>query len=234
MSTVSVNEQNKRLGVIGKKIGMSMIYSPEGKQIPVTLIEIDCLVTNKKNIDRDGYNAVQVGSGKVKNCKKPQLKEFEKNGVTPKRYLKEFRVSNNALVDLGTSIKADHFISGQYVDVQGTTIGRGFSGVMKRHNFRGLEASHGVSITHRSHGSTGMCQDPGKVFKGKKMAGQYGNTVVTMQNLKVIDIDVNNNLLIVKGAVPGHKNAVVYVSDAIKKPLKKSVPFPVKQDVVNS
>ena len=181
-------------------------------------------------VDRDGYTALQLGVGKakVKNVTKPMRGHFAKSKVEPARKLAEFRVSEDALVDVGAEIGADHFVAGQFVDVTGSTIGKGFAGGMKRHNVRGLEASHGVSVSHRSHGSTGQRQDPGKVFKGKKMAGHLGDARTTTQNLPVLATDPEKGLIFVKGSVPGADGGYVLVADAKKKPAPKDLPFPAK------
>ncbi|MDR2007486.1 MAG: 50S ribosomal protein L3 [Alphaproteobacteria bacterium] len=218
-----------RTGLITKKIGMSRIYDESGTFIPVTILEVsDCVVLSHKTQDKDGYNALQLGLGKakVKNTSKPMLGVFKKAGVAPTRKIAEFRIDESNFVDVGSELSAAHFIANQFVDVSGVSIGKGFAGVIKRHNFRSLRATHGVSLTHRSHGSTGNRQDPGKVFKGKKMAGHLGNKNVTTQNLKVVAIDETNNLILVKGAVPGHKGSFLKVSDAVKKALPKEAPFP--------
>ena len=178
--------------------------------------------------EKNGYNSVQLGAGKakVKNVSKAMRGHFAKAKTEPKKKVVEFRVSNDALLNVGDELCASHFISGQYVDVQATSIGKGFAGGMKRHNFGGLEATHGVSISHRSHGSTGQCQDPGKVFKGKKMAGHMGARTVTTQNLQVVRVDTDKNVVLVKGAVPGSKNAWVLISDAVKKTRPDEAPYP--------
>ncbi len=211
-----------RSGMIAKKLGMSQIYKDNGDVVPVTIIHVDeNVVLSVKTKEKYGYNALQVASFK----QKPQrLKRsigglFEKSKVEPKKKIREFTVAEKHLLKVGEKIGVDHFKKGQYVDITGTSIGKGFAGVMKRHNFAGLEASHGVSASHRSAGSTGQCQDPGKVFKGKKMPGQMGNKKVTKQNIQVVDIDQELNLLVVKGAVPGHKNGYLFIRDAIKKAL---------------
>lgn len=209
-----------RVGLIAKKIGMSSIFNEKGERIPVTFLCVDnCQVVEQKTLERNGYNALVVGSGKTKTSKtsKPLRYQFAKLQVEPKSKLKEFRVSDDQMLDPAALLNADHFAVGQFVDVTATSIGKGFAGVMKRHNFRGLEASHGVSISHRSHGSTGGRQDPGKVFKNKKMAGHMGCKQVTVQNLQIVSLDVSKGLIIVKGAVPGSKGGCVYVKDAIKK-----------------
>ena len=211
-----------RLGLIAKKVGNSSFFSDSGNQIPVTIVKVeDCFVCGIKTIEKDGYSAVQLASidksDKVKKIKKPQRKIFTSLDIKPKKILKEFRIDNDTLPILGTCFNVNHFQKNQYVDVSGTTIGKGFAGVMKRHNFSGLRASHGVSISHRSGGSTGQNQEPGRVFKGKKMAGHMGEKQATKQNLKLIDIDEENNLLVIKGSIPGKKNSIVYIKDSIKK-----------------
>ncbi len=211
-----------RTGLIGKKIGNSSYFEENGVMIPITLVRIeDCIVSNIKTENKHGYNAVQLASIednlKLKNIKKPQKKIFSKLESKPKRVLKEFRVKEENLLEIGSVIDITHFKKGQNVDVTGTSIGKGFAGAMKRHNFGGLRASHGVSISHRSHGSTGNNQDPGRVFKGKKMAGHMGSKQVTKQNLKIIEIDKENNLISIKGSVPGKKNSILLIKDSIKK-----------------
>ena len=211
-----------RFGLIAKKVGNSSFFSDNGNQIPVTIVKVeDCFVSGIKTIEKDGYSAVQLASidksDKVKKINKPQRKIFTSLDIKPKKILKEFRVDNNSLPKLGTCFNVNHFEKNQYVDVSGVTIGKGFAGVMKRHNFSGLRASHGVSISHRSGGSTGQNQEPGRVFKGKKMAGHMGAKQATKQNLKLIDIDEENNLLVIKGSIPGKKNSIVYIKDSVKK-----------------
>jgi large subunit ribosomal protein L3 len=218
-----------RTGLIARKEGMTRIFDEEGRHIPVTVLKVEeCQVVAVRTEEKDGYVAVQLGAGaaKVKRTSKANRGHFAKAKVEPKKKMAEFRVSNGNVLEVGAEIGAKHFIPGQFVDVTGTSIGKGFAGVMKRHNFGGLRASHGVSVSHRSHGSTGQRQDPGKVFKGKKMAGHMGDTRVTVQNLEVIAIDEEDNLILVKGAVPGSKSGWVYVSDAVKKPIHKDVPMP--------
>ena len=218
-----------RSGVIAQKLGMTRVFTEDGLHVPVTVLKIDaCQVVDVRTEDKHGYNAVQLGWGtaKVKNVSKPMRGHFAKAKVEPKRKLAEFRVSADALLEIGAEITAEHFVPGQHVDVVGTSIGKGFAGAMKRHNFAGLEASHGVSVSHRSHGSTGNSQDPGRVFKGKKMAGHMGSIRVTGQNLEVVVTDVARGLVLVKGSVPGSKGGYVLVSDAKKKTLPESVPFP--------
>jgi len=220
-----------RTGLIAKKLGMSAFFSENGQHIPVTVLKVDnCQVVSHRTIETDGYTAVQLGMGqaKVKNVSKPLRGHFSKSKVEPKSQVVEFRVSDNLMVDVGLEITADHFVVGQYVDVVGTTQGKGFAGAMKRHGFHGLRASHGVSISHRSHGSTGQCQDPGKVFKGKKMAGQMGNTQVTTQSLEIVSTDVDRGIILVKGAVPGSKGGYIIVKDALKKALPTNTPMPAR------
>ncbi len=218
-----------RTGVIAQKVGMSRIFTDDGSDVPVTVLRLDnCQVVAVKTTESHGYNAVQLGAGaaKVKNVSKAMRGHFAKARVEPKRKVAEFRVGSDALLDVGDEITADHFVVGQAVDVAGTSIGKGFAGAMKRHNFSGLEASHGVSVSHRSHGSTGNSQDPGKVFKGKKMAGHMGNARRTSQNVTVVSTDVERGLIMVNGSVPGAKGGYVMVSDAKKRPLPEGLPFP--------
>jgi large subunit ribosomal protein L3 len=218
-----------RSGVIAKKLGMTRLFMEDGKQIPVTVLQLDNLqVVAQRTADKDGYTAVQLGAGtaKVNRTTAAQRGHFAKASVAPKRKLAEFRVSPDCLIDVGAEITADHYIAGQHVDVAGTSIGKGFAGAMKRHNFGGLRASHGVSVSHRSHGSTGQCQDPGKVFKGKKMAGHLGSVRVTTQNLQVVRTDAERGLIMIKGAVPGAAGGWVTVKDAVKKPEAKDAPRP--------
>jgi large subunit ribosomal protein L3 len=220
-----------RTGVIAKKMGMTRVFLEDGRSVPVTVLSLEgCQVVAQRTPDNDGYIALQLGAGKakVKNVSKGVRGHFAKSKVEPKAKVAEFRVSKDMLIDVGAEITADHFVAGQFVDVTGITIGRGFTGVMKRWNFRGLEASHGVSVSHRSHGSTGQRQDPGKVFKNKKMAGHYGVERVTTQNLEVVRIDVARGLVLIKGAVPGHNNGWVFLRDAVKRPLHKDAPKPGK------
>lgn len=218
-----------RSGIIAKKVGMTRLFMEDGRQIPVTVLQLDGLqVVAQRTSEKDGYTAVQLGAGspKVKRVSKAMRGHFAASKVEPKRKLAEFRVSADNLIEVGAEISAEHFLAGQKVDVSGTSIGKGFAGAMKRHNFGGLRASHGVSISHRSHGSTGQCQDPGKVFKGKKMAGHMGAARVTTQNLEVVKTDADRGLVFVKGAVPGSKGGWVTVKDAVKKKLPEGVPFP--------
>ena len=218
-----------RSGVIGKKIGMSRYYNELGVSTPVTLVSIaGCQVVAVKKQEEFGYSAVQLAfdDAKLKNVSKPLRGHFAKSKTIAKKKIAEFRVSENALLEPGQEIAADHFVIGQFVDVRGTSIGKGFAGGMKRHGFRGLEATHGVSISHRSHGSTGQRQDPGKVFKGKKMAGHMGDVRVTVQNLRIVDTDIEQGILYISGAIPGAKEGYVFVSDAKKKAMPVNVPFP--------
>ena len=218
-----------RSGILAKKVGMTRLFMEDGKQIPVTVLQLDGLqVVGQRTSDKDGYTAVTLGAGspKVKRVSKAMRGHFAAQKVEPKRKLVEFRVSESNMINVGEEIIADHYFEGQYVDVTGTSIGKGFAGAMKRHNFGGLRASHGVSISHRSHGSTGQCQGPGKVFKGKKMAGHMGAVRVTTQNLQVVKTDADRGLIMIKGAVPGSKGGWVTVKDAVKKPLPENVPFP--------
>ena len=218
-----------RSGVIAKKLGMTRLFLEDGKQVPVTVLQLDTLqVVAQRTADKDGYTAVQLGAGtaKVSRTTAAQRGHFAKANVAPKRKLAEFRVSPDNLIDVGAEITAEHYLEGQYVDIAGTSIGKGFAGAMKRHNFGGLRASHGVSVSHRSHGSTGQCQDPGKVFKGKKMAGHLGAVRVTTQNLQVVKTDADRGLILVKGAVPGSKGGWVTVKDAVKKAAPAGIPLP--------
>ncbi|WP_313136730.1 50S ribosomal protein L3 [Paracoccus jeotgali] len=218
-----------RTGVIAKKLGMTRLFMEDGRQVPVTVLHLDNLqVVAQRTSDRDGYVAVQLGAGdaKAKRVTAPVRGHFAKAGVAPKRKIAEFRVSEDNLVEVGEEIVADHYFAGQFVDVAGTSIGKGFAGAMKRHNFGGLRASHGVSVSHRSHGSTGQCQDPGKVFKGKKMAGHMGAVRVTTQNLQVIRTDSDRGLIMVKGSVPGSRGGWVTIKDAVKKQLPENLITP--------
>ncbi|MBK5927132.1 50S ribosomal protein L3 [Rhodobaculum claviforme] len=218
-----------RSGVIAKKLGMTRLFMDDGRQVPVTVLQLDaCQVVAQRTLDRDGYSAVQLGAGaaKAKRTTAPMRGHFAKASVEPKRKLAEFRVSPDNLIGVGEEITADHYFEGQFVDVAGTSIGKGFAGAMKRHNFGGLRASHGVSISHRAHGSTGQCQDPGKVFKGKKMAGHMGAARVTTQNLQVVRTDSERGLIMVKGAVPGSRGGWVTIKDAVKKATPENVILP--------
>jgi len=218
-----------RTGLIAQKMGMTRLFTEDGIHVPVTVLKVDgCRVVAQRTGEAHGYTAVQLGAGaiKVKNVTKPMRGHFAKAKVEPRRRLAEFRVSESALLDIGAELSVDHFVAGQFVDVCGTSIGKGFASAMKRHNFSGLRASHGVSISHRSHGSTGQCQDPGKVFKGKKMAGHMGDERVTTQNLRVVATDDARGLIMVRGAVPGAAGGWVRVTDAVKKTRPGDAPFP--------
>ncbi len=218
-----------RSGVIAKKVGMTRLFMDDGKQIPVTVLQLDKLqVVAQRTADKDGYTAVQLGAGsaKAKRTSQAMRGHFAAAKVEPKRKVAEFRVAPENLIEVGEEIIADHYFEGQFVDVTGVSIGKGFAGAMKRHNFGGLRASHGVSISHRSHGSTGQCQDPGKVFKGKKMAGHMGAARVTTQNLQVVRTDSDRGLIMIKGAVPGAKGGWVTVKDAVKKATSENVILP--------
>ena len=218
-----------RTGVIAKKLGMTRVFAEDGAHVPVTILQLDgCQVVGQRTQERDGYVALQLGAGskKAKNTNKAQRESFAKLEVEPKASVTEFRIDADAMMDVGSEFSADHFVAGQKVDVQAETIGKGFAGAMKRWNFGGLRATHGVSVSHRSHGSTGQRQDPGKTFKGKKMAGHYGTEIVTTQNLTVFRVDVERGLLLIKGAVPGHEGTWVKVRDAIKKARPADAPFP--------
>jgi large subunit ribosomal protein L3 len=219
-----------RTGVIAKKVGMTRLFQEDGRHVPVTVLALeDCQVVSHRTADTDGYFAVQLGAGeaKQKNVAKPQREHFAKAGVGLKKRVAEFRVDNEAgLVPVGSLISAEHFIAGQMVDVTGHTQGKGFAGAMKRWGFSGLRATHGVSLSHRSHGSTGQRQDPGKVFKGKKMAGHMGDRQRTQMNLEVVRTDADRGLLFIKGSVPGSKNGWLLVRDAVKLPMPADVPFP--------
>ncbi len=218
-----------RSGVIAKKIGMTRLFLDDGKQIPVTVLQLDNLqVVAQRTNDQHGYSAVQLGAGtaKAKRVSQAMRGHFAVANVAPKRKVAEFRVSPDNLIEVGEEIIADHYFEGQFVDVSGITIGKGFAGGMKRHNFHGLRATHGVSISHRSHGSTGQCQNPGKVFKGKKMAGHMGAVRVTTQNLQVVKTDSDRGIIMIKGAVPGPKGSWVTVKDAVKKPFPENAILP--------
>lgn len=205
-----------RSGIVVKKVGMTSIFDTSGSRVPVTLLQAyDCIVVEHKTLESHGYQAAVLGYGSSKKISKPQRGYFAKHQCTPVRHLREFRGS--IFPPVGSVVKADYFKIGGFVDCAGVSIGKGFAGVMKRHNFGGLEATHGVSISHRSHGSTGQCQDPGKVFKNKKMAGHLGAARVTVQNLKIIDIILDKNLIVIKGSVPSHDGADLILRDAVKK-----------------
>ena len=218
-----------RSGVIAQKVGMTRVYNDAGEHIPVTVLRLDNVqVVAQRTQDKNGYTAVQLGAGssKVKNTAKALRGQFAAASVEPKAKLVEFRVSEDNLIEIGAELTASHFVAGQLVDVTGTTIGKGFAGAMKRHNFGGLRATHGVSVSHRSHGSTGNNQDPGKVWKGKRMAGHMGQTRVTTQNLEVVSTDEDRGLILVKGAVPGSKGSWIVVRDAIKSGIPADAPRP--------
>jgi len=218
-----------RTGLIAQKLGMTRHFTETGDHVPVTVLKVDnCQVVAVRTAEKDGYTAVQLGVGKakVKNVSQGMRGHYAKAKVEPKAKLVEFRVTPDALLEVGAELTAAHFVPGQFVDVIGITKGRGFSGVMRRWNFGGLRATHGVSISHRSHGSTGQRQDPGKVFKNKKMAGHYGVERVTIQNLKILAADAERGLLYLTGAVPGFDGAYVLVKDAAKRPAPKGLPFP--------
>ncbi|WP_332715459.1 50S ribosomal protein L3 [Pelagibacterium mangrovi] len=218
-----------RSGLIAQKLGMTRIFTDDGAHVPVTVLALQgCQVVGQRTQEKDGYVALQLGAGsvKVKNVNKAQRGHYAAAKVEPKRKVVEFRVSDDNLIEVGAELQADHFVEGQLVDVTGTSIGKGFAGAMKRHNFGGLRASHGVSISHRSHGSTGNSQDPGKVFKGKKMAGHMGDARVTTQNVKVVKTDVERGLIMVQGSVPGAKGGWIQIRDAVKKPRPEGVALP--------
>jgi len=218
-----------RTGLIAEKVGMTRVFDAEGAHVPVTVLKMDgCQVVAVRTAEKDGYTAVQLGLGKakVKNVTKPMRGHFAKAKVEPKRRLVEFRVSADALLDVGAELSATHFLPGQYVDVTANSIGKGFAGVMKRHNFGGLRATHGVSVSHRSHGSTGNRQDPGRTFPGKLMAGHLGDKRITTQNLKIVSVDAERGLILVQGSVPGAAGGYVLVADAKKRSAPKDLPFP--------
>lgn len=218
-----------RTGVIARKEGMTRIFTEDGRQVPVTVLKIDnCQVVGVRTEDKHGYTAVQLGAGdaKVNRTSKAMRGVFAASKVEPKKKMAEFRVDPANVLEIGAEISAEHYVAGQFVDVQGITVGKGFAGSMKRWNFSGHRASHGNSVTHRAHGSTGQRQDPGKVFKGKKMAGHLGVETVTTQNLKVAGIDLEDNLVLIAGAVPGPDNGWVIITDAVKKPANKEAPVP--------
>ena len=218
-----------RSGTIARKVGMTRVFTDAGEHVPVTVLQIEsCQVVSQRTADKNGYTAVQLGAGlaKAKNTSKAMRGHFAVANVEQKSKLVEFRVSEDNMLDVGAELSADHYVAGQLVDVSGITIGKGFAGAMKRHGFGGLRATHGVSISHRSHGSTGQCQDPGKVFKGKRMAGHMGQTKVTTQNLEVVRTDPERGLVMVKGAVPGSKGSWITIRDAVKSKLPENVPMP--------
>ena len=218
-----------RAGLIARKLGMTRVFTDAGEHVPVTVLQVDkCEVVAVRTAEKDGYSAVQLGVGaaKVKNTSKAMRGHFAKAKVEPKRKVAEFRVPAEAALPVGAEIGADHFVAGQLVDVVGTSIGKGFAGAMKRHNFGGLRATHGVSVSHRSHGSTGNRQDPGRTFPGKKMAGHLGDRRVTTLNLKVVSTDVERGLILVRGSVPGAEGGYVLVRDAVKRKAPDGLPFP--------
>jgi large subunit ribosomal protein L3 len=218
-----------RTGLIARKLGMTRVFTEAGNHVPVTVLKVDnCQVVAVRTESNDGYTALQLGVGtaKTKNVSKPQRGHFAKAKVEPKARLAEFRVSNDALLEVGAEITAAHFLPGQYVDVVGVSIGKGFAGAMKRHNFGGLRASHGVSVSHRSHGSTGQRQSPGKTFKNKKMAGHLGAERVTTQSVQVVTADPDRGLLMIKGSVPGSRGGFVLIKDASKRKAPEGLPFP--------
>jgi len=226
----------KRTGLIAKKMGMTRRFSKDGVSAPVTVISLEgCQVIGQRTQERDGYTAIVLGAGerRASRVNKAQRVQYANTNIAPKAIVREFRVEADAFVDVGSVFQADHFVVGQKVDVVGTSIGKGFAGAMKRHNFGGLRASHGVSISHRSHGSTGQRQDPGKVFKGKKMAGHMGDVRVTQQNLEILETDVTRGLVFVKGSIPGAKNSFVFIQDAVKAPFE-NLPFPASLAAVAS
>jgi len=218
-----------RTGLIARKVGMTRVFEESGNHVPVTVLKVeDCAVTGQKTMDRDGYTAVQLGieRAKVSRLNKATRGRFAAVNVEPRRVVREFRVADDALLDVGAEVTVDHFVNGQKIDVQGISVGKGFAGAMKRHGFAGLRASHGVSVSHRSHGSTGQCQDPGRVFKGKKMAGHMGARTASIQNLVVVGTDIEKGLILVRGAVPGSKSGIVIVRDAVKAPRPDDAPYP--------
>ena len=218
-----------RTGVIAKKLGMTRLFDETGTHVPVTVLSLEgCQVTAQRTKDKDGYVALQLGAGakKAKNTTKAERGHFAKALVEPKRHVAEFRVSEDNLIDVGAEFTADHFLAGQKVDVSGITVGKGFAGAIKRWNFGGMRATHGVSVSHRAHGSTGQRQDPGKVFKGKKMAGHMGQDLVTTLNLTVFRVDVERGLILIKGAVPGTEGTFVKIRDAVKSAAPADLPMP--------
>jgi large subunit ribosomal protein L3 len=218
-----------RSGVIAQKVGMTRVFTDAGEQVPVTVLKMDnCQVVAQRTVEKNGYAALQLGVGlrKVRNTPRALRGHFATASVEPKRKVAEFRVSPENLIDVGAELTADHFVVGQFVDVTGTSQGKGFQGVIKRHHFGGGRATHGNSVSHRTHGSTGQRQDPGKVFKGKKMAGHMGDDRVTTQNLKIVKTDVDRGLIMVEGAVPGARGGWILVRDAVKRALPEGVPMP--------
>lgn len=226
---------SQRIGLIGRKLGMTRLFGEGGAHIPVTIVDVaGNVVVGQRIQERDGYVAVQMGYGaaKPKNVSQPERMRFAKANVEPRKRLKEFRVEEDGLVDVGAEVTAAHFLEGQLVDVTGETIGKGFAGAMKRHGFKGLRATHGVSVSHRSHGSTGNSQDPGKVWKGKKMAGHMGAKQRTTQHLEVVRVDAERGLVMIKGAVPGSEGGYLYIRDSVRRPMPEGAPMPaaIKQD----
>jgi large subunit ribosomal protein L3 len=218
-----------RTGLVATNEGMTRVYDDQGRHVPVTILRVEsAVVTDVRTVDKNGYTAVQVGVGTRRKSRvsKAMLGNYAKTKIEPKAKLVEFRVSPENMLDVGAQIDVSHFVPGQFVDVVGTSVGRGFQGVMKRHNFGGLRATHGVSVSHRSHGSTGQRQDPGRVFKGKKMAGHMGDVRVTTQNLKVVAVDATEGLILVAGNIAGSQHSFVTIADAVKKPLHKDAPKP--------
>ena len=221
----------QRSGILAKKLGMTRVFTEEGAVVPVTVLALEgCQVVAHKTQERDGYTALQLGSGaaKPKRVSKAERERFAKAKVAPKMKLVEFRVPGDNMIEVGAAMSADHFVIGQKVDVSGISIGKGFQGAMKRHNFSGLRATHGVSISHRSHGSTGQCQDPGKVFKGKKMAGHMGAVRTTTQNVEIVRTDVEDGLILIQGSVPGSKGTWIEIRDAVKGTKVDDLPMPGK------
>jgi large subunit ribosomal protein L3 len=218
-----------RSGLIAQKLGMTRIFAEDGSHVPVTVLSLqNCQVVGQRSVERDGYVALQLGAGqaKAKNVSKAERGRYAVAKVEPKRHVAEFRVDADNLIEVGATLKADHFAEGQLVDVTGTSIGKGFAGGMKRWNFGGLRASHGVSVSHRSIGSTGGRQDPGKTFKNKKMPGHMGDRRITTQNVKVVKTDVERGLIMIQGSVPGSKGAWIMIKDAVKKPAPANVALP--------
>ena len=218
-----------RSGLIAQKLGMTRIFTEDGSHVPVTVLGLqNCLVVGQRTADKDGYVALQLGAGqaKAKNTTKAERGQFAVAKVEPKRHVAEFRVDEANLIEVGATLQADHFVEGQLVDVTGTSIGKGFAGGMKRWNFGGLRATHGVSVSHRSIGSTGGRQDPGKTFKNKKMPGHMGDRRITTQNVKVVKTDVERGLIMIQGSVPGAKGAWIMIKDAVKKPAPQGAAFP--------
>ncbi len=222
-------KKSQRTGLITTKLGMTRVFNDKGEHIPVTVLKLDGVqVTGVRTVEKNGYAAVQLGYGKakVKNVAKAQREQFVKAKIAPSKKMAEFRVSEDALLEVGTELSASHFVSGQFVDVTSVSIGKGYAGVMKRWNFAGLRATHGVSVSHRSPGSTGQRQDPGRTFKGKKMAGHMGDRTVTTLNLQVVSVDPELNVIMVRGAVPGAEGGYVFVRDAVKRERPKEAPLP--------